>query len=96
VILVYPGENHPIFIEWRKWRRKQEHTWTKEGSEAMESIQTIANHIYPDGCVVGHMIMKDDLLQMEEEAAIEEQAREHDLSQAIDRAKEIRKYGDEA
>ncbi len=67
MLVVYPSWDNPVFQEWRLWRARLNEKWTQEGQDAKDSIERIANHLYKDGCVVGHMIMQCDLAEMENE-----------------------------
>lgn len=72
MIHVVPSHNHPVYVEWAKWRHRNEKKWTPEGQAAIESIQRIAEYLYPGICIVGHMIIMDDLEQMEAESLAED------------------------
>lgn len=70
MLYVAPTRDNPVYLEWRKWRHKQQATWSQDGREAQESIERIAEFLYKNSpCIVGHMIIMDDLQSMEEEAA---------------------------
>lgn len=67
MLVVRPAWNNPIFYEWRRWQRKLNSSknfveydlaW-----QAKRSIESIAEDLYPDGCVVGFMIMEEDEFQ---------------------------------
>lgn len=68
MFFVYPSWNHPIFSEWRQWNRAMEANSRNPTRwllclEGKRSIERIAEHMYPDGCVVGHMILEENAFQ---------------------------------
>jgi hypothetical protein len=71
---VVPSREHPIYVEWRKWRHRNDAKWTPDGQAAIESIQKIAEHAYPDHpAIVGYMIMMDDTQTEEEQERPDDQ-----------------------
>lgn len=71
-IYVVPSITHPIYVEWKAWRHRNNAKWTPEGQAAIESVQRIAEHVYADyPCIVGHMIMMDDTEEMEKEKLLD-------------------------
>ena len=67
-----PSREHPIYQEWRKWRHICDRDYSPAAAAAKASIERIANHLYDMPCIVGHMIMMDDI-QSEEESGQEGQ-----------------------
>lgn len=67
MIRVVPSRVHPIYVEWKHWFYVCHNNYSAEASAAKDSIERIAEHMYPDGCIVGYMIMMKDTEEMEKE-----------------------------
>lgn len=65
MIYAVPSRDNQLYKEFRFWRKQE---WSPTVSEANESIRRIAEALYPDHpCIIGHMIMMDDLQSEEEQ-----------------------------
>lgn len=59
-----PNDSNPLFQEyaWHKWMRDTE-GYSKERSEALDSISRIIEHQYEgQGCVIGRLISEYDMM----------------------------------
>ena len=70
MLVVYPSYTHPVYLEWKKWRTRLNNIdHSKESAsdiiQAMNSIESIAEHLYPGVVIVGRMIMMMDLEEMD-------------------------------
>lgn len=74
MIVVRPSSENEIYKAFKLFRNLdfQNMTSYEVYALAREAIEKIAEQQYPDECVVGHMIMKDDLEQMESEELIQQ------------------------
>ena len=63
MIVIYPTNDHPLVILWNKYQDRLDELFTDENLEALKDIQDLLNYYYPNGCVVGHLIMERDLMK---------------------------------
>lgn len=73
MLVVYPSSDNEIYKAFKLFRNLDyvEMTAFDVYVLANEVIRKIAEQQYKDGSVVGHMIMKDDMEQMESESGEE-------------------------
>jgi hypothetical protein len=71
MFVIQPADDNPLFLEWRKWRKRANLNSGfdfETACEAKKSLETVLEFLYPNHhCIVGAMIMKDDLMTMAEE-----------------------------